>query len=425
MTKRTVICIVVSVTALVSGVASAQPRPGDVFREYLWYNEKGDAGQTLRVGGKKGEVHPDRGSAHDYINAPVTLDHAFDLEHATKAEVVIEKILCHDGTKGLAIQINEGQWIVVPESPAIPQPQSDYQHHTYPVVPAPLSDLKAGTGNQFRMRVAPEHVWDWPQNLINGVHLRIYYDASKKSHPSGEIISPKAGERIRRDKAELMAQAQSPNGPIARVEYIGLYEDVNLEGDGVYRQWHYYYTHGRLAGHIGAAEAAPFAVTWDTTWAPDQPEAIEVAARIVDSSGLIYMTQPVTGLVLHRPGVSVELCKPYDVPPRWVTRSGEKQQHFDVKGDLGDAIAMQLVWSSWSPGYMNGIGINGQNVFENEGPKYQCFTHRVAVEDLTMLKNGQNTLTTGKTPLYDGQMVHGTEVNWPGVMVLVRYAKPL
>ncbi len=30
-------------------------------------------------------------------------------------------------------------------------------------------------------------------------------------------------------------------------------------------------------------------------------------------------------------------------------------------------------------------------------------------------------LTTGKPPLIDGNMVHGMEVNWPGIMVLIQY----
>ena len=94
----------------------AEPIPGDVFREYMWFNEKGDAGQSLRVGGKHGQEHPDRGWAHDYINAPVALEHKFDLDHAVKAEVVIEKILCHDGTTGLAIQINDSNWMYVPRA---------------------------------------------------------------------------------------------------------------------------------------------------------------------------------------------------------------------------------------------------------------------------------------------------------------------
>jgi hypothetical protein len=39
------------------------------------------------------------------------------------------------------------------------------------------------------------------------------------------------------------------------------------------------------------------------------------------------------------------------------------------------------------------------------------------------LKPGENVLATGKTPKYDGQTVHGMEVNWPGIMVLIRYSR--
>ena len=59
-----------------------QPVPGDVFREYTWWNETGDAGGAFPVGGQWGVTYPDRGWAHDYINAAVVLDHNFDLEHA-------------------------------------------------------------------------------------------------------------------------------------------------------------------------------------------------------------------------------------------------------------------------------------------------------------------------------------------------------
>jgi len=151
--------------------------PGDLFREYRWFHEKGDAGQSIRVGGKQGESHPDRGSDHGYINAPMQLPHDLDLDGAVKAEVVLEKVLCHDGTTGLAVQINDSDWYYVPESGHIPAPQASYQHHTYPVVRVPLSAFKSGANNSFRLRVDPEHPWRWPQNLINGLHVRIYYDA--------------------------------------------------------------------------------------------------------------------------------------------------------------------------------------------------------------------------------------------------------
>ena len=405
-----------------AGVGLSRPEPGDVFREYLWWNEKGDAGGALRVGGRQGETDPDRGWAQDYINSPVTLDHDIDLEHATAAEVVIEKILCHDGTKGLAIEINGSPWITIPEADAIPYPQWEYQHHIYPVVSVPLGYLTSGRSNQFRLRVDAEHSWKWPQNLIYGVHFRIYYDPAKKPHPVGKIISPSPGATLGR-RVRMEVEASSPAGNIRQVDYIGHYEDVNYEGDGLYTQWHCHFFHGKLMHHIGTATEAPYRVTWDTSWVPDQKQPMAVAARVIDSTGITCITPAVESLSLDRAGLSVELCKPYDIPKKWVTRSGEHEERFAVTGDLSKAAAAQLVWSSWSPGYMRGLSINGTRVFETEGPKYQYYFHRVPVSRMAVFKPGVNTLATGKTPLIDGQMVHGMEVNWPGIMVLIQYAR--
>jgi len=397
----------------------AQPVPGDLFREYCWFHEEGDAGQSIRVGGRQGQSHPDRGSEHGYINAPMKLPHDLDLAGAVKAEVVLEKILCHDGTTGLAVQINDSDWYYVPESSHIPAPQASYQHHTYPVVRVPVSAFKSGPNNSFRLRVDPKHPWRWPQNLINGLHIRIYYDPNARPHATGTITSLQSGDAL----GETVKLAVESTEPINRVDYVGLYEDVNLEGDGVYRQWHYLYFHGRLMHHIGSAEREPFEVAWNTSWIPDQKEPMEISARITDRTGLTYQTPAVTNLSLKRTDRSVELCKPYDIPKKWVTRSGEKSESFDVRGNPSDAVAAQLVWSSWSPGYMRGVFINGTQVFDHEGPKYQTCYHRVTLGDVGMLKAGRNVLTTGKTPKINGKMVHGMEVNWPGIMVLIRYQK--
>ena len=403
-----------------AGVGFSRPVPGDVFREYMWWNERGDAGGAFRVGGKYGETDPGRGWAQDYINSPVTLDQDFDLEHATAAEVVIEKILCHDGTKGLAIEINGYPWIGIPEADAILYPQWEYQHHIYPVVSVPLAYLTSGKGNQFCLRIDAEHSWRWPQNLIYGVHFRIYYDPAKKPHPVGRIVSPSPGATLGRS-VRLEVEASSPAGNIKQVDYIGHYEDVNYEGDGLYSQWHYHFFHGRIMNHIGTATEAPYRVTWDTSWVPDQKQPMAIAARITDIAGMICITPALENLSLDRAGLSVELCKPYDIPKKWVTRSGEHEEHFNVTGDLSQAVAAQLVWSSWSPGYMRGISINGTKVFETEGPKYQYYFHRVPINQMAAFKPGLNTLTTGKTPLIGGRMVHGMEVNWPGIMVLIQY----
>ena len=409
MSRRMKWMLVVSIVLVMPALdAFSQPAPGDVFREYMWYKEDGDAGGSLRVGGRIG------------YEGSIALKHDFDLEHATKAEVIVEKILCHDGTTGLAIQINGSGWIYIPEAADIPAPQCDYQHHIYPAVRIPLSCLKQGRNNEFRMTVDTKHPWNWPQNLVYGVHFRVYYDSAKKPHPAGQITAPRPGDALGKS-VTLSAQASSPSAKIKQVDYIGLYDDVNFEGDGVYRQWHYHFFHGRIMHHIGSAADEPYKVTWDTSWLPDQKQAVQIAARIADSSGMIYLTEPVGDLRLVRPGLSVELCKPYDVPKKWVTRSGEKEERFNVAGDPSKAVAAQLVWSSWSPGYMNGVFVNGAKVFDNEGPKYQYCAHRVTIEDVSCLKQGVNVLKTGQTPKIDGQMVHGMEVNWPGIMVLIQY----
>lgn len=387
----------------------ASPEPGDLFREYRWTNEGGDAGGSLRVGGRL-----------DYGAAPIELEHEFDLLHATRVEVVVEKLLCHDGTRGLAISLNDREWIELPEAAGIPEPQWDYQHHTYPVVSLPLEHLKTGTGNQFRLKVSDEHPWRWPQNLIYGVHFRVYYDAKRKPHPTGKLVVPGANASLGTE-VELQVEASSPNGRMERVDFIGRFEDVNLEGDGLYTQWHSHYVQAQLAGHVGTATSEPWSVQWDTSWVPDQPQPFELAARVTDETGLTWFTESVDGLTFDRDGLSVELCKPYDVPKKWVTRSGECRQKFRIEGGLAEATRAQLVWCSWSPGYMEGVYVNDKKVFEREGPRYAYYVHRVPLGDLSMLKPGENSLKTGKTPKYNGKMVHGMEVNWPGIMVLIQY----
>lgn len=70
---------------------------------------------------------------------------------------------------------------------------------------------------------------------------------------------------------------------------------------------------------------------------------------------------------------------------------------------------------------MEGIFINDHLVLQREGPRYAHFLHHVPLDDLSVLKSGENTLTTGKTPKYNGKTVHGMEVNWPGIMLLIQY----
>lgn len=404
------------------GSAVAEPQPGDVFREYTFTNTYGDAGGAIRVGGKKGVSYPDRGSDFGYVNAWIEFPHELDLKNATRAELVVEKILSHNGTTGLAIQWNDSKWLPLPPPAKIPNPQEDYYHHTCITKAINLDDLEPDSSNRFRMRVSPDQSWNWPQHLIYGVHLRIYYEPERKQHVQAVVVAPPDRELgLATDlKVDIHGRARRIN----RVDYLAKYEGVNWPGDGEYYRWQYFFYHGKLQHHVGSSVTSPFSVRWDTSWIPDQSRPIEIMARIIDDSGLIYLTEAIEGCRLNRPGVSVEFCKPQDVPDNWVTRSGEYQQSVMVEGAVESIRAARLYWSSWSPGYMHGLFVNGNKIMEAEGPRYRYFDHEVPIEDLSILKVGRNTISTGKTPLHDGKMVHGMEVNWPGIQLLIQRDVP-
>ena len=396
----------------------AQPQPGDLFREYIWIPEmvKSENGRFLRVGGRLDyQINQDHFPAERHQQGYIPFERYVELQGATKAEVVLEKIGSHEDTKNLRISINGNPFMITPEAQGIPEPQSDYMYHFYPVVEIPLDQLNQGLDNSFKLEVDTAQRWNWPQHLIYGVVLRVYYD--KEQLP--EVVRLSGVEEGQALAERVKLSITEPSRNIRSVDYLGLYDGINYEGDGIYRQWHYHYYRGKLTHHIGSAHLYPFESYWNTSWIPDQAQPIQLAARVTFNSGLIYFTPTVKGLRLDRE-YHIELCKPYDQPKNWVTRAGEFESKVDVTGDPERIEAARLYWTSWSPCYSNGIYINNIKVFDKEGPCYDYMAHEVELEDYSMLKSGTNIIKTGKEPLHDGQMVHGMEVQWPGIMILLK-----
>lgn len=394
----------------------AQPEPGDLFKEYTWFNEWGDCNGALRVGGQLD--YKLAGMVQNYNGDGVILPpFDLDLKQAIRAELVVEKMLCHEGTEGLRVHINGFDPILIPESAKIPRPQSSYAYHYNAIVPIDLSLLKSGTGNSFLFEVDTADHW-WPQNLVYGMILRVYYE-NDVLKSRGRITYPKTGATIGLNNHISMWVPDVME--IKKADMLGFYEDVDLEGDGVYRQWHYSYHKGEIYNHMGTYPGPPFLFKWNSEWLPDQNEAIKIAAFIHRNDGYIYMTEMVDSLKLERHWISVELCKPYRRPKGWFTRDGEFEERFQIKGDLKKAVEAKMVFRTWSPGYFNGIYLNDFIVFEKEGPTYDYFEHHIPIKELEVLQAGENKLRTGLTPLHQGQMVHGVEVQWPGIMLLIKY----
>lgn len=416
MTTRT--CLL-GLVLLLGQLVQAQPRPGDVFREYVWLPDMvSERGRFLRVGGRLDyQSAPQHFPPERHRDGHIPFGHDLDLTHAVRAEVVLERVQSHEDTKGLAVQINRHGWLPVPPPAGIPRPAADYMFHDYPVVPVPLAHLQPGAGNTFKLRVDAAQRWDWPQNLLYGVHLRIYY-APEKTDLDARVAGVRSGDALM-DEVVLTLATPTPEA-VARVEYVGLYRDVNWRGDGIYRQWQYHVHRGALRNHLGTATTPPFRVTWSTGWVPDQPEAIPVAARVTDRQGLVHMTPAIEGLWIDR-DYRVELARPYRQPTNWVTRADSLTAYVGVHGDPTVAEAVRLAWRSWSPCYARGVFVNGTQVFDREGPCYDYAEHVVEIDAPDFLRPGENTISTGQMPRVDGQMVHGMEVQWPGIMMKVRY----
>ncbi len=367
--------VTVFMLCAVTSLMPAQPAPGDVYKEYVWYNETGEAGGALRVGGRLDYHLLD--SAYNYIGEGVIKpEFNINLKDAIAAELVVEKMLCHEGTEGLRIIINQKPPVYIPESENIPEPQSAYAHHFNAVVPVDLSLLLPGKENTFSFEVDTAGHW-WPQNLVYGMILRIYHEPSV-IETTGKITSPVDGE-ILAQVNKIIIETANPEG-VTQIDLIGYYKDADLEGDGIYQQWHYGFHKGEIFNHIGTISKAPYQFSWDTEWIPDQDENVQIMARIIRTDGYIYMTEAVKDLSLSRPGISVELCEPFDQPEGWFTRKGEFQEGFNISGNLEHAVEAKMVFKSWSPGYFNGIYINDFLVFIKEGPRYQYFVHDIDIK---------------------------------------------
>ena len=394
------------------------PGTGSIYREYRWVPENvGDSGKFLRVGGRLDyRENTDHFPSRYHDNGKIPLPGSLDLTLATRAEVLVERVQSHEDTRNLEIRFNDGGFHVLPEPTRIPEPRTDYMFHSNVMAAIPLTELYAGDGNHFELRVGPDQAWDWPQNLVYGIVLRVYYEPAK-AKADGMLTSLYPGGTI--EKLQKIGWEGTPGGILDSVSFEGLYEDVDWQGNGVYRQWQSDYHRGRYLPGIGTAREKPFELQWDTDWLPNQTQPVSVRARLHLENGLHVVTEPARGLKLVREA-SVKLLKPMDQPPFWVTRNDNFSSKLYLPEHSSDVMEAQIYWRSWSPCYSTGLQINDCELPGHpELPCYDTYWHAETVEP-GCLEPGDNRVTTLKTPLIDGKMVHGMEVQWPGIMMKVK-----
>ncbi len=398
-----------AIAILAPMLVTAEPSPGEVFREYSYSQRFAELDSGSRRPGVEGL------RAGSQLTR--TLD-IHDLRKAIRAEVVVEYWGGHIGTASQQFRVNDGDWIDIPQPRGTPaQPQCYYRTLSRATVSIPFERLRAGA-NRFQFRAGPQicHSFDWGFYWVYGFTVRVYYD-STRAHPAGEILAPFDGATIS-DSPLLVAQAEGKEAAISSVEFIARYEDFNWEGDGVWRQWHYRLERGRLRNHAGTALSKPYAVSWDTTWVPDQDQPVEIAARITDTMGMTYLTRPVK-VTLERIGRSVRMYKPAGVPENFGVRTGRRKTcEIPVEGELSLIRQARLVLSSWSAAHDGVIELNGKPLTAAFGVIHNFSFDSIPVP-ARLIRNGANEFA-----IVSATQEHAAEVNWPGPVLLIEYGRP-
>ncbi len=411
------VCLPAIFLLMMANKPYAAPAPGDVYREYHWQPE----GKWQRVTGPEVTEPRARAFLPNKVNA-IEID---DLDDAVKVELQIAMLLCHAGTVDKKVCINSGSWIKILESPHIPgesgtgPPDTEYQSMRYPTLPIPLSALHEGK-NSFKFSCKGGTAlgrW-WPQWILYGVTFRVYYSDSK-AHPEGKIITPAPGSELS-EKAVFRAEASpiEQGASIARVDWIGNYRDFDWLGEGEKRQWQAQPFGGSLRHHIGGTHSAPYEIQWDNRWIPDQDKPFSVVARIMDSSGLCSMTEPVSGLTFERPYL-VNMYLPYDIPKSWSTRNHNTHAcNVAISNSLKNAVEAKITLCTWNGVGADEILVNDRRVAQQVGKDHDLSYDSIDVP-LSALKEGVNRISTTSHTEH-----HGIEVQWPGPVLFVRYQTP-
>ncbi len=411
--------LLVFALALAGSLVAADMIPGSVYREYRVIMQ----GDAWRV------TDPDarhEGAKKFLPNSQLTLE-VDDLEGAARAELLLDRWGGHPGTIGQQVRFNGNAWLDVPLLSTTPTGSGPecYMTQNNPVMSVPLEHLREGR-NVMEGTSGGQTCYDfgWGQWGQNAAILRIYY-GSGKPHQKARITAPPAGATLGENPV-IRVEAGDP-AQVDRVDVLAFYDGYDEDGDGVFLDWHHGYFHNRrldpdpaypeISGHVGSAEAPPYAVRWDTRWVPDQPDGrLKLAARVRGKNGIWFVTEIVDGLSLRRKGERVRIYKPLEVGPRhWVRagRSAVSKVSIPETDDVRRAVEAAVHIRTWN-GFREYFTFNGwTGAINGENHVYALTTRLVPVNEL---RPGEQVIT-----FHSETKHHGVEILWPGPALVVRY----
>jgi len=398
-------------------LADAAPKLGDVFREY-----------HMTGGGSNGEKDSEWMDEFVFIShhtgeRSTKGDRSFkdiDLANAIKAEFVASYWGGHIGSSNRRVVFNNNPAVQLPLIKNTPtRPECYFFQQCQAACDIPLEYLKQGE-NKFRLEVDDQicYSFNWGWFWTNQVVLRVYYEASKVEHPYGKIDAPQSNSTI---TGFSKISCNIERGNVEKVEFIGKYNDFSWEGSGEFNTWHgiFWMKDTNMQRHIGTAQGLFPYLNWDNRWIPDQ-ENIEIAARLIDKSGMIYMTEAVQNITLSHRDRVMKMYTATHVPENFATQTDSAMCIINIRDDLSKGFIAKLVLSTFSGGPVDReVYINDIPIVKGGWGKWHRLAFCEEYVPLKLLKQGENEIKIKAN--MPGE--HAFEVNWPGPALFIEFEK--
>jgi hypothetical protein len=260
--------------------------------------------------------------------------------------------------------------------------------------------------------------YNWPLYWLNSFTVRVYYDKDLKKCVKGTVIKGEEND-VAYNLVSFTTRVESPT-MVESVEYIGYYEDYDLDADGNLADWQYTLNNGIWDRIVSRQYVAPYNATWNNNWVPQQNGVIKIMAKINSEDGISYLSNPIEFNKLRQPNSIVKMYQTERLDEYFGVRAGERKQcNISITDSLSNAISAYLVLSSWSgeseDGAVHMVGINGKMLAESPGKLHDWAFIKIPVP-LEYLKLGDNTFF-----IYSETDGHMLEVNSPGPAILIRY----
>jgi len=408
MRTSTILWSFIALQALCCGVASADPRPGDIFKEYVYK--------------KKTDFFNGPFSHLDSVSTTLAID---DLDQAIKVEIAFYFWGGHTGTSGQEFRANGGRQYPITQ-PVVTKGHPECYYRTVAgrsAVEFPLEDIREGD-NTFTFFCGDQicYNFNWPHYWIYKYVVRVYY-GSDKAIQKGHMVSPASGATIG-DFPDLEFSAVNPDS-VSRVDFIAYYNGFDIDGDGILADWQYQVKDTEWTETAGHSVGPRFKTVWDNYWIPDQESPVRIMAKVTDKNGYVYLSEAVEDITLERPNRSVRMYLPTDLPEVFGVRKEQRREcqiripDYTLAGEsITDARMYVSTWSAdidnESP--FHEIGINRQ-VIANKFGKFHDHS-------LDLLRLPVSSLRLDNTiHIYSTFWGHALEVNWPGPALLVERRK--